>query len=158
MLLAESRDQSGQLGRAGGPGAPLLTLFEKWLAELPPLWDSVYPHGGQNFSLTHAHLGHPRRERQGPLCDQSGSHPCAKGAQEWGTGHPRAGCAGGENLGHPPWANYHHRLRPVQPTTTSPLDTKIPTLKPSDHPRTYRPAADFESNPLPVTTCVINAT
>jgi hypothetical protein len=119
------------------------------------LWDSAYPEV-RIAVLRTAHLGHPRRERQGPLRDQCGSHPCAKDAQGWGT--PGAGCAGGENLGHPPWANYHHRLWPVQPTTISPLDTKIPTLKPSDHPRTYRPAADFESNPLPVTTCVINAT
>jgi len=55
------------------------------------------------------------------------------------------------------WGDYH-RLWPVQPTTISPLDTKNPTLKPSDHPRTSRPAAVFESNPLPVTTYVINAT
>ncbi len=33
----------------------------------------------------HADFGHTRRERQGPTCDQSGSQPCAKDAQGWGT-------------------------------------------------------------------------
>jgi hypothetical protein len=31
-------------------------------------------------------------KRQSPLCDQCGSHSCAKDAQEWGT--PGTGCAG----------------------------------------------------------------
>ena len=73
-----------------------------WHCETP-----LYAAGGQILYLTHAHLGRTRREKQSPLCDQSGSrsHPCAKDAQEpalsgaEGTGYPPgAGCAGG----HPP--------------------------------------------------------
>ncbi len=60
-----------------------------WHSETPPTRPK------SDLYLTHAQLGHARRERQSPLCDQCGSHSCAKDAQEWGT--LGAGWAGGQS-------------------------------------------------------------